>query len=80
MSKKKFHEKLKRFLSHPKVSLVVSLVVIMSGVFEFWDSSLEAMLGHEIGARHGIIFFGLFQALNAVVEILERAETMGEAA
>ena len=60
-----------RVIMSQYTSLVMGVLLIVTGVFELFEDTFKDILGFKIGAHHGIIIFGLFQALHALTTIVE---------
>lgn len=59
-----------RILGNPCFNLVLGLLLIGLALFEMLDTALEAWLGVELGAQHGVLVIGLITAIKAVHELV----------
>jgi len=62
--------------------LVVSVVLLLSGLFEMFDTVIEKFLGVEIEAMHGVVVFALAKMAKEAMElwskVTETRERIGE--
>ncbi|MBN2124633.1 MAG: hypothetical protein JW821_10095 [Deltaproteobacteria bacterium] len=59
------------FLHHRYTYLAIGLLLVFCGVFEVIQDFGHTLFGLRIGAHHGMIILGLFQAANSLVAILQ---------
>lgn len=76
---KRFILRLKSLIKAPQVTLIIGLLMVVCGFFEAFETTFESFLGHEIGAHHGIILFGVIQVTYAFILMLEGIENIGTA-
>jgi uncharacterized membrane protein HdeD (DUF308 family) len=78
---KKIIIKTANWLKSPKVTLVIGIMLFISGIFEisetFVEKVVENFLGFEIGLEHGIIIFGFTQIFIALCHLFEGIENIG---
>jgi len=60
-----------RVIMSQYTSLAMGVLLIVTGVFELFEDTFKDIFGFEVHAHHGIIIFGLFQALHALTTIVE---------
>lgn len=68
----------KRAARSPRTTLVVGVLLIVSSVFDLLDTAFEQMIGSEIGVGHGVIVWGLVEALKGLTSVLEDVTNVGE--
>lgn len=66
--------KIKKFIDNPKTSLVMGIILLITGVLESMETVLEEMMGLEIGIHHGIIIFAFARILDAIAHLYEGIE------
>ncbi len=68
-------------LRQPMTSVVVGLLMVVTGLGEVASTVLEAFDGFGLRAEHGVIIFGLFQVSKSLLDIVEGVERVevGEA-
>ena len=67
-------DKLRRFISHPWVSLMVAVVMLLAGLSEGWDTLEEDLMNADLRAHHGIIVYGFYAILKAIPDLFEGLE------
>lgn len=60
-----------KFLSKPKVSIVVGFLLLFAGVCEIMETTL---LGFEVDAAHGMMIFAASHIVISLTHILEGVE------
>lgn len=69
-------DKLGRFLKSPPMNMILGMALLFVGSMELAETTLEDVLGFEIGAHHGIMLIGLVQGLKALTEMIEGGRTL----
>ncbi len=63
---------LRRVTNSPALNVSVGVIFLVTGMVEVWDS-IEAEV-FSVGAHHGAVVFGLFQALKNLPDLFEGLE------
>lgn len=72
-------DKLGRFLKSPSMNMALGLMLLFVGSMELAETTLEDVLGFEIGAHHGIMLIGLVHGLKGLIEMIEGGREVGPA-
>lgn len=67
-------DKLRKFISHPWVGLIVAMVMLLAGLSEGWETLQEDLMNTELRAHHGIIVYGFYAMLKAIPDVFEGLE------
>ena len=67
-------DKLRKFVSHPWVSLMVAIVMLLAGLSEGWETLQEDLMNADLRAHHGIIVYGFYAMLKAIPDVFEGLE------
>ena len=65
---------LSKLVSSPWYTFGIALMVLLSGLLDMADFAFEHWFSTEIGVEHGVVAWGLAQALRALVDIIEGIE------
>lgn len=76
---KKLRKILKKLVHNPWVDFSVGGVLLISGLWEAWETLPQDLANANINSSHGIIIFGIITALKAIAEMFGGLEFMDEA-
>lgn len=68
--------KLRIFVEHPFVNLIVALILFVTGLTEGWDSLQEDISNFDLKAHHGVMVYGFFSMLKSIPDIFLGLEKM----
>ena len=71
-------EKLRRVVSHPWLSLLVAVVLLLSGLSEGWDTLHEDLMNANFKAHHGVIVYGFYAMMKSLPDVFEGLERILE--
>ena len=75
---KKKDNRFVRIIHSDYTNLIMGILLVLCGLFELFQDTVHNILGIRIGAHHGIIIFGLFQVVNALIAIVQGHQYMFE--
>lgn len=75
----KLRKLLKKLVHNPYLDLSVGTILIISGLWEAWETLPKDISMLNIKASHGIVVFGLVTALKAIADMFAGLEFMDEA-
>ena len=67
-------DKLRKFVSHPWVSLMVAVVMLLAGLSEGWETLQEDLMNADLRAHHGIIVYGFYAMLKSIPDVFDGLE------
>ena len=62
---------LRAVLHHPFTSIVIAAILVVTSLFEGWDSFIDELQGVDVGVHHGVLIYGMVALLKAIVEAIE---------
>jgi len=75
----KFRRILKKLVHNPWIDFSVGGILLVTGLWETWQTLPQDLASSNLKASHGIIIFGLVTALKAIAEVFAGLEFMDEA-
>ena len=69
-----FLNKIKNILEKLHLELIVSIILVLAGLSEAYESLDEDIKSFTLKAHHGIIIFGLFHAFKGIIEAIESSK------
>lgn len=75
----KFRAILKKLVHNPWVDFSVGGILLISGLWEAWETLPQDIANANIRANHGIIVFGIVTTLRAIADMFGGLEFMDEA-
>lgn len=70
---------LKKLIHNPYIDLAVGAILLVSGLWETWETIGPDLLAGNFRLHHGTVFLGFITALRAVADIFAGLEFMDEA-
>ncbi len=64
-------KKFSYIFNHPTTRLFNGIILLLTGLLEFGESTFEEMLHWDIGIHHGIIVFAITKVFGSLAEIFE---------
>ncbi len=69
-------DKLRKFISHPWLSLLVAIILLLSGLSEGWETLHEDFINADLKAHHGVIVYGFYAMLKSLPDVFEGLERL----
>ncbi len=70
--KKRIHKFISVF-QNPKAKLIISIILLISAIFDLIETSLEEFMNVEIKIHHGVIIFCIAKILESSAGIIDKA-------
>jgi hypothetical protein len=65
---------IKRFVKHPLTKLSVGLILVVTSGLEIAEDLLDEIPGIQLGGHHGLMLFGIVNAISSIPELVEGLE------
>lgn len=65
---------IKRFVKHPLTKLSVGLILVVTSGMEIAEDLLDGIPGINWGGHHGLMLFGIVNAISSIPELVEGLE------
>lgn len=69
-------DKPKNILEKLSLELLVSIVLVLAGLCEAYESIDKDLEAFSLKGHHGIIIFGLFHTFKVIIEIVESSKKL----
>lgn len=69
---------IKRFVKHPFTKLSVGMILVVTSGLEIAEDLLDEIPGMNLGGHHGLMLFGLVNAVSSIPELVEGLEHAAE--
>ena len=69
---------IKRFVKHPLTKLSVGLILVVTSGLEIAEDLLDEIPGISLGGHHGLMLFGIVNAISSIPELVEGLEHAAE--
>jgi hypothetical protein len=69
---------IKRFVKHPMTKLSVGVILVVTSGLEIAEDLLDEIPGINWGGHHGLMLFGIVNAISSIPELVEGLEHAAE--